>query len=68
MEKQVILVGGMSCNHCKNAVEGAVKALPGVQSAQVNLADKTLTVEFDAGQTTLEQMKAAIAEEGYTVE
>lgn len=62
-----IIVEGMSCGHCKAAVEKAVSALPGVKVADVDLAAKTLAVEFDNNQTTLEQIKEVIDDEGYTV-
>lgn len=38
-------VNGMSCEHCKAAVEKAVKNIPGVKSAVVNLDEKALTYE-----------------------
>lgn len=66
MEKQTITVEGMSCGHCKNAVEKAVSALAGVTSAQVNLEAKTLTVAFDAAKTSLAKIKEVIEEEGFT--
>lgn len=65
--KDILLVEGMSCGHCKNAVEKAVRALAGVASAEVNLAEKTLTVEFDTDKVTLDKIKEAVDEEGYTV-
>ena len=67
MNKQVIKVEGMSCGHCKNAVETAVKALPGVASAQVDLEAKSLTVEFDETKVDLSAIKKAVEEEGFTV-
>ena len=67
MEKHVISVQGMSCNHCKNAVEKAAKSLSGVAMAEVSLAANNLTVEFDPSKVTLEEIKKAVAEEGYTV-
>lgn len=67
VEKHKITVEGMSCGHCKKAVEEAVKALPGMQSADVDLEAKQLTVEFDTAQTTLLKIKEAVEEEGYTV-
>lgn len=66
MQKKII-VEGMSCGHCKNAVEKAVKALDGVSFAEVDLSAKQLTVEFDDDAVSMEQIKAAIEEEGYTV-
>lgn len=67
MEKQILTVEGMSCGHCKAAVEKAVRALPGVESAEVDLGAKKLTVEFDAGITTLAQIKEAVDDAGFTV-
>ena len=66
-EKDILLVEGMSCGHCKNAVEKAVGALSGVLLAEVNLAEKTLSVEFDASKITLDKIKEIVGEEGYTV-
>lgn len=65
MEKKVLQVEGMSCNHCKMAVENAVKAAGG--EANVNLAEKTVTVSFDSDKTSLEKLIAGIEEEGYQV-
>jgi len=70
MEKNIenysIIVEGMSCGHCKNAVEKAVSALPGVVSAEVDLAAKTLTIKVDTSKTTVEQIKETVDEEGFT--
>ncbi|MBP2628779.1 MAG: Heavy metal transport/detoxification protein [Firmicutes bacterium] len=67
IEKHTIIVEGMSCGHCKNAVEKAVGALPGAISAEVDLVAKTLIVEVDASKTTLDQIKEAVDEIGFTV-
>lgn len=68
MKQQTITVLGMSCGHCKNAVEKAAKGLNGVTAATVDLAAKTLKVEFDETKTSLDQIKSAVEEEGYTVQ
>ena len=44
IKKETYIVEGMSCNHCKMAVEKEVKALPGMLAATVDLAKKTLSV------------------------
>ncbi len=68
MTKSVINVQGMSCQHCVKAVEGAVKALPGVASVDVDLKKQTATVKFDESNTALEEIKEAIREAGYDAE
>lgn len=65
--KKTLRVEGMSCGHCKNAVETAVKSLPGVAFAEVDLAAKTLTVEFDDTKADIEQVRAAIEDVGFEV-
>ncbi|MFB5678276.1 copper ion binding protein [Paenibacillus terreus] len=58
-------VEGMSCNHCVNAVEKAVKNAGG--NAKVDLASKTVEVEFDENKATLKAIKDAIEDQGYDV-
>ncbi|MDR2860315.1 MAG: copper chaperone CopZ [Elusimicrobiota bacterium] len=67
MEKQVLNVEGMSCQHCVAAVNEAVKSLSGVKSVSVSLEDKTATVEFESSKVTLDEIKAAIEEQGYDI-
>ncbi len=67
MEASVIRVDGMSCQHCAKAVTGAVSALRGIESVEVDLAAKTVAVAYDAAQSSLEAIKAAIEDQGYDV-
>ena len=67
IKKESFTVEGMSCNHCKMAVEKEVKALPGMLSATVDLAAKMLNVEYDEGKTTPAAIKVAVEEAGFTV-
>ena len=68
MEKLLIKVTGMSCQHCVNAVSGAVKALDGVADVTVDLDGGTAAVIYDTGRVTPDKIKAAIEEEGYGAE
>ena len=65
MASITLKVEGMSCSHCVNAVEGAVKKL-GAQ-AKVDLASKSVAVEFDEAKLSLEAIKNAIEDQGYDV-
>ena len=67
MEKIVLNVEGMSCEHCENRVKKAVGAMKGVNAVAVSLADKKVTVELDASVVTEQQVKEAIEEQGYDV-
>jgi copper chaperone len=65
MQNVTIQVKGMSCNHCVNSVEGALKNLGA--KGKVDLAIGQVTVEYDENKLSLEAIKEAIDEEGYTV-
>jgi copper chaperone len=57
-------VPGISCGHCKAAIEGALDGLGGVKSATVDIDAKTVSVE---GSASDEAITAAIDEAGYEV-
>lgn len=57
-------VPGISCGHCKAAIEGALDGLDGVESATVDIDSRTVLV---AGTATDEAVTAAIDEAGYEV-
>ncbi|CAG5081484.1 Copper ion binding protein, CopZ [Thermobacillus xylanilyticus] len=65
MTKVTLKVEGMSCGHCVNAVETAVKQAGAVGT--VDLASGTVTIEYDENAVTLEQLKQAIEDQGYDV-
>jgi copper chaperone len=67
LEKIVLNVQGMNCAHCKNAIEKAVRGLPGVMSGEVKLTAKILTVEFDSTKTRLNDITDAIEDAGFSV-
>lgn len=67
LEKTVINVEGMSCDHCRMSVEKALKTLNGVQSATVDLETKTATVIYDPGQISTADFKLAVTQAGYEV-
>ena len=62
-----ISVEGMTCGHCKAAVEGALSKMDGVASAEVNLAEKNVTVKYDSTKVNEEALKNEIEEAGYDV-
>ena len=69
MAKQIIdlNVEGMSCQHCVHAVKTAVEAVSGVDKVDVSLEKNRATVDFDPGVATLQMIKTAIEDQGYSV-
>ncbi len=57
-------VEGMTCASCVGRVERALRKLPGVADATVNLASETATVRGDAPAAAI---RDAIAAAGYAV-
>jgi len=57
-------IGGMTCASCVGRVEKALKAVPGVKHAEVNLATERAQVRFDAGLPP-ERLVAAVVKAGY---
>ncbi|TVY01932.1 copper ion binding protein [Cohnella terricola] len=65
MSNVTLKVQGMSCGHCVNAVEGAVRRFGA--DAQVDLAKGTVAIVYDDGKVSLESIKEAIEDQGYDV-
>ncbi|MDR1639150.1 MAG: copper ion binding protein [Clostridiales bacterium] len=65
MEKAVVKVEGMSCEHCEKAVQEAVKKLPGIKKVKASTGKKQAVVEFDQTLVTLAKIVEAITESGY---
>jgi len=67
MERMVLKVDGMSCEHCARAVTNAVSGISSTQDVSVDLKGGTVSFNFDSGKAALDAIEAAITEEGYTV-
>jgi copper chaperone len=65
MQKVTLKVEGMSCGHCVNAVENALKSAGA--KGTVDLANGTVTIEYDENNVSLDQLKQAIEDQGYDV-
>ena len=67
MTEKTFDVAGMSCGHCKAAVEDELNELSGVEKANADVARGTVEVSYDEGTVTTEDLLGAIEEAGYTV-
>ncbi len=65
--QEVLEVPGMSCGHCKDAVEGALRPLDGVEVAEVDLEAKSVRVAFDESRVSHDRLVEAIRDAGYDV-
>ena len=65
-DSAIITVTDMMCTHCEQSVEKSLAAL-GVK-AKADREKKQVSVSYDGKKVTVDEMKAAIADAGFTVE
>ncbi len=65
MRTVTVPVDGMICVVCAGRVKTALKAVHGVQDAEVNLEKRNATVQYENGKLNLDQLTRAINELGY---
>jgi P-type Cu+ transporter len=65
MEKIALNISGMHCASCASNIEGALKRLPGVFAAQVNLAAEKAYIEFEPQKLQIKDLITAIEKTGY---
>jgi copper chaperone len=63
--RKTLSIEGMSCNHCVHHIKNALADVPGVESAEVDLAKKSAVVIGSALDDAA--LKAAVSEAGYEV-
>ncbi|HEL0001176.1 heavy metal translocating P-type ATPase [Streptococcus equi subsp. zooepidemicus] len=68
MAKETFMLEGMHCTSCALAIEQAVKQLPGVKEAVVNVTTEKLSVTYSAARLTSAEIIQAVREAGYKAE
>jgi Cu+-exporting ATPase len=66
-KKISLQISGMTCAACVIHNEEALRDLPGVKNAVVNLATGKASVEYDPARVNLKVMQKAVAEAGYEI-
>ena len=67
MQTETLKVTGMTCGGCTGSVTRALKSVKGVSNVEVSLAAGEATVKYQEGETSPDQLKAAVIEAGYGV-
>jgi len=65
MKQAQFQITGMTCAACANRIEKGLSRLPGVASANVNLAMETARVEYSPSAVTVEDMIRKVEQLGY---
>ena len=67
MQNKTFELEGMTCASCAQTVEKVTNKLPGVESAQVNLATEKLTMAYDESVLSVQDIEQAVSKAGYQV-
>ncbi len=65
METITLNAPDISCGHCVATVQNAVGRVAGVQSVTADADSKDVNVAYDASQTDVSAISAALEEAGY---
>jgi copper chaperone len=66
MKTTRLKIQGMTCGHCVDAVESALRGRGGVRNATVHLEEGAAEVEYDETAVSPEQLVEVVEEEGYS--
>ena len=64
-ERRELAITGMTCASCVRSVESALASVPGVASAEVNLANERATVRLDPAGAEMPALVKAVERAGY---
>jgi copper ion binding protein len=67
MTTKTLKIQGMTCNHCVMRVAKALKAVPGVQDAKVDLQKAEAVITYDEARVSAEKFPSVVSEAGYKV-
>ena len=67
MIEQTYKVEGMSCAHCKTAVEDELNKLPGVVNSNADFEKGTVEVRYDKNRVTADDVRVAVEDAGYAL-
>ena len=65
MKKFTLKIEGMTCPHCKKALETAIGQMEGVHSVDVDLENNEATIQADSDDL-MEKIRKTIIDAGYT--
>jgi copper chaperone len=68
MATETISVPEIRCDHCQRSIEGALRPLGGVASAEVDVDARTVTVSYDESSVSRSELVGAVEAQGYEVQ
>tara|TARA_Y100001960_G_scaffold292006_1_gene333840 strand:- start:786 stop:1007 length:222 start_codon:yes stop_codon:yes gene_type:complete len=65
LEQETIKVEGMTCQHCVEIITDALNNINGLNTVNVDLVKKEVSVEFNENETELQKIFDKIIEVGF---
>lgn len=66
MPETTLTIPAIHCEHCVQSIEKALAALPGTEVTAADPATKQVHVRFDASVVSLEQIREALDQIGFS--
>ena len=67
MNKKIVIIEGMQCNHCKMSIEKALNSIKGITNIEVSLQEKKAIIESNINIDD-NKIKEVIEEQGFSVQ
>lgn len=67
IEQTVVTAPDISCAHCAAAITSAVSAIPGVDSVDVDIPSKRVTIGHQPGAVDMARIAGVMDDEGYPI-
>ena len=65
MQTTTINIGGMTCGGCAKSVTNVLSTLPGMVTAEVDLAKASATITYDPTKLSMDAVTDAVEAAGY---
>lgn len=67
MVETTLSVPDVSCEHCVKTINGALGAVAGVEQVSTDIPSKTVHLQYDATQVSMDKIEEILDDAGYTV-
>jgi copper chaperone len=66
-QETTLSVPDISCEHCVKTINGALGALPGVETVHTDIATQSVQLRYDPAQVSMDTIAATLDDAGYTI-
>ncbi|MGO8947284.1 MAG: heavy-metal-associated domain-containing protein [Ktedonobacterales bacterium] len=66
-QETTLSIPEISCEHCVNTINGALGALPGVETVITDIETKSVQLRYDPAQVSMDRVASTLDEAGYSI-